>query len=143
MSLMIDEPKFNELCRLIGLATLMSQKIQFALAHYHAFHKMVYIGMTKERAQQAIADSLKKTLGCVIFEVKKETPLDEMLAKKLDAFLKERNWLAHSFDHEATPIIAAGKDFGHFSSRMAGITQAAHDLMVELDKVGNTLREDG
>jgi hypothetical protein len=30
---MVNESEFDELCRVIGLAILMSQKLQFALAH--------------------------------------------------------------------------------------------------------------
>jgi hypothetical protein len=136
---MIDEPKFDELCRLIGLAILMSQKIQFSLAHYLVYHKMRHAGLSRIESQQLITKLLSKTLGAVISQVRSEAPLEAALTEKLDALLQERNWLAHNFDQEATPIIAAGKDFNNFNERMAGITIAAHDLMVELDQVGKCL----
>ena len=140
---MVDESKFDELCRLIGLAVLMGQKVQFALAHYHAYHKMVHSGLPKAEAKAAIVKSLSKTLGGVVTQIKSETPLPPEVGDQLDAFLKERNWLAHDFDNEATPVIAAGKDFTHFLEKMVKITQSAESLMVQLDQIGNALAAKG
>ncbi|MBU0769346.1 MAG: hypothetical protein KJ687_09675 [Proteobacteria bacterium] len=136
---MVNESEFDELCRVIGLAILMSQKLQYALAHYHALHKMTNMGMSKVDAEKLIAKLLSKTLGGVVAAVKSETPLGQNLTEKLDALLKERNWLAHDFDIEATSVIAAGGEFGHFTERMNGISRNAHAAIVELDEAGKTM----
>ena len=136
---MVNESEFDELCRVIGLAILMSQKLQFALAHYHAFCKMTNMSMSKVDAEKLIEKLLSKTLGGVVSAVKSETPLGQSLTEKLDALLKERNWLAHDFDIEATPVIAAGGEFGHFTERMKEISRNTHAVMVELDEIGITM----
>jgi len=137
----VNESEFNELCRVIGLAILMSQKVQFALAYYLAFHKMTNMGMSKADAKKLIEKSLSKTLGGLVTAVKSEAPLGQSLTGKLEALLKERNWLAHEFDIEATPIIAAGGEFGHFTERMKAITRDAHAVMVKLNEVGSTMEQ--
>jgi len=139
----VSESEFDELCRVIGLAILMSQKLQFALAHYHAFHKMTNMSMSKVDAKKLIEELLSKTLGSVVSTVKRETPLNQSLTEKLEALLKERNWLAHDFDIEAMPIIAAGGEFGHFTERMKAISRNTYSVMVELDEVGITMFPSG
>ena len=99
--------------------------------------------MAKAEANAAIAKSLSKTLGVVVNQIICETPLPPEVCDQLNAFLKERNWLAHDFDNEATPVIAAGKDFTHFLERMVKITQSAESLMVQLDQIGNALAAQG
>lgn len=137
---MVNESEFDELCRVIGLAILMSQKLQFALAHYHAFHKMTNMSMSKADAKKLIEKLLSKPLGSVVSAVKKETPLNQSLTEKIEALLKERNWLAHDFDIEATPIIAAGVEFGNLTERMKAISRNTHVVMLELDEVGITMQ---
>lgn len=96
------------------------------------------MGMSKADAKKLIEKLLSKTLGGVVLAVKSETQLGQSLTEKLEALLKERNWLAHDFDIEATPIIAAGGEFRHFTERMKEISRNTHALMVELDEVGTT-----
>ena len=48
-----EEPeKFKELCEKVGLALMLGQKVQFALAHYYSVFHMVNKRWDKEKAKK-------------------------------------------------------------------------------------------
>jgi hypothetical protein len=130
---------FDSLCKEVGLAVLMSQKVQFSLACYYA----VAIGKTQKwtRAdyQATIDFYLSKPMGTVVTAIANDAPLPVSLSQKVDFFRITRNWLVHDFDQEATPALSKGNGFDDYAARMRMITQAASDLMHELDAIGESL----
>lgn len=131
--------RWEELCYDIGLALLLAQKVQFALAHYFVVHKAVCAGWDKNVADDKIRFFLSKPMGVVISEIKKHTPLPDTLSAKVDRFKDDRNWLAHGFDEEATPYISRGDKIDHYISRMEHISTQALEIMHGLDAIGDDL----
>jgi hypothetical protein len=134
-----DDDHFSALCREIGLAVLMSQKVQFALSYYYG----LAIARTKDwkRAdvKKSIASHLSKPMGSVVKSIREEAPLPPPLATKVREFLKSRNWLVHKFDEEATPELSRNLKFDDYTKRMQAISAAALDIMQDLDAVGRQL----
>ena len=102
---------FSSLCQEIGLAVLLSQKVQFALAHYYALSIAKPKGWKKNEMKESIAFHLAKPMGTVVTAIRKEAPLEAALAAKVSEFLKARNWLVHKFDQEATPALSQEQMF--------------------------------
>ncbi len=136
--------RWEELCHDIGLAVLLAQKVQFALAHYYACHQSVRARWTKIQVQEKIKYFLSKPMGVVVREVKEQTPLPDKLASQVDDFKTARDWLVHGFDEESTPFISRGEKIDYYISRMENISIQAKEIMVKLDAVGDELmREKG
>jgi hypothetical protein len=136
--------RWKELCHDIGLAVLLAQKVQFALAHYFGVHQAVRAGWDKKKAEDKIRFFLSKPMGVVVAEVKKHTPLPDALSSQVDNFKTDRDWLVHGFDEESTPYISRGKRIDHYISRMEQISAQAQEIMLGLDALGDELmREKG
>ena len=67
--------RWEELCHDIGLALLLGQKVQFALAHYFGVHQGVRAGWNKSQIEEEIRFFLSKPMGVVVAEIKKSAPL--------------------------------------------------------------------
>ncbi len=139
MSAPLEPDRFRELCEKIGLALLMGQKVQFALAHYYATYQIVKNGMSKEDARKSIETHLSKQMGIVVGSIEKDVPLEHDIFEKVKAFKCRRNWLAHDFDEEATPFLAKGERIPEYIATMEGICSEAYELMQQLDTVSNSL----
>ena len=139
MSTPREPDRFRELCEKIGLALLMGQKVQFALAHYYATYQIVKNGMSKEDARKSIETHLSKPMGNVVGSIEKDAPLEHDIFEKVKAFKCRRNWLAHDFDEEATPFLAQGERIPDYIATMEGICSEAYELMQQLDALGNSL----
>jgi hypothetical protein len=135
-----DEPaRFRELCEKFGLALLMGQKVQLALAHYYARYQFVKNGMSEEDARKSIEIHLSKAMGAVVGAIETDAPLEHGIFERVKAFKCRRNWLAHDFDEEATPYLAQGERIPDYISTMEAICTEAGELMQELNAVGNSL----
>jgi hypothetical protein len=135
-----EEPeRFKELCEKVGLALMMGQKLQFALAHYYSVYHIVHSKWNKQTAKDKIAYHLSKAMGVVVVSIEKDAPLQPDLFEEIIEFKKQRNWLAHDFDEESTPFLTQGQKFEFYIEKMEAITIKANELMVKLDKVGETL----
>lgn len=139
MSTPQEPDRFRELCEKIGLALLMGQKVQFALAHYYATYQIVKNGMSKEDARKSIETHLSKAMGNVVGSIEKDAPLEHDIFEKVKEFKRRRNWLAHDFDEEATPFLVQGERIPDYIATMEGICNEAYELMQQLDAVGNAL----
>ena len=140
VSALLEEPKeFKELCEKVGLALMMGQKVQFALAHYYSVYHIVNSGWSSEQANEKIEFHLSKAMGFVVSSIEKDAPLDDVLFDKVKSFKKSRNWLAHDFDEESTPYLGKGERFQHYLHKMEEIIQEANNLMINLHKVGERL----
>ena len=136
--------RWEELCHDIGLAVLLAQKVQFALAHYYACHQCVRAGWNKTQAQEKIDYFLSTPMGVVWREVKNQTPLPDSLTTQIEAFKTDRDWLVHNFDQESTRFISRGERIDEYISRMEAISAQAQDIMLKLDAIGDELmREKG
>ena len=136
--------RWEELCYDIGLAVLLAQKVQFALAHYFACHQAVRAGWNRNRIEEKVRFFLSKPMGVVVGEIKKHTPLPDALSSQVDQFKADRDWLVHSFDEESTLHISRGERFDHYISRMEAISAQAQTIMLALDPIGDDLmREKG
>lgn len=143
---MIDLPpkpaRWEELCHDIGLAVLLAQKVQFALAHYFACHQCVRAGWNKVQAQEKIDFFLSKPMGVVWRETKELTPLPDDLTSEIERFKSDRDWLVHKFDEESTRFISRGERIDEYIGRMEAISAQAQDIMLKLDSVGNELMQE-
>jgi hypothetical protein len=138
----LTQPKpdrFEILCHDIGLALLLGQKVQFALAHYFGVHQSIRLGLSRSQVAEKIRFFLSKPMGVVVEVIKRTAPLSGKLTKEVDSFKTKRNWLVHDFDEEATPHIAHGEQIDHYINIMEGIVNDAMHIMTELDIVGDDL----
>jgi len=78
-------------------------------------------------------------MGVIVSEIKKQTPLPDILSNEVDKFKANRNWLVHDFDEESTPYISRGEKIDDYITRMEHIVEDAQTIMIELDKIGNAL----
>ena len=135
-----EEPEqFKELCEKVGLALMMGQKLQFAIAHYYSVYHMVTSKRSKENAKNKISYHLSNPMGVVVNSIERDAPLDAELFEEIIKFKKERNWLAHDFDEESTPFLTQGQKFEHYIAKMESITVQAHNVMLKLNEVGDKL----
>jgi len=134
--------RWEELCHDIGLALLLGQKVQFAIAYYFGVHMIVRAGWDKAKADDKIRFFLSRPMGVVVSEIKAQTPLPDELEKRVDQFKKDRNWLVHDFDEEATPQISRGQGIDRYISRMKQIASDAQRIMLDLDKIGDDLMKE-
>jgi hypothetical protein len=133
---------FNELCERVGLAIMLGQKVQYALAGYYATYSRVKHGTSVEEAKAEMQSHLSKTMGAVVSAIEKSAPLPEATWSKVKVFQKNRNWLVHDFDEEATPFLAQGEHFAEYTARMEAIAHSAVELMQLIDAEGRSLVTD-
>lgn len=131
--------RWEELCHEIGLAVLLAQKVQFALAYYFGVHQAVRAAWDKKTTDDKIRFFLSKPMGVVVGQVKKHTPLPDGLSSQVDNFKANRDWLVHGFDEESTPYISRGERIDHYISRMEHIVAQAQEIMLWLDALGDDL----
>lgn len=135
-----EEPDdFSELCQKVGLALMMGQKVQFALAHYYSVYHIVNSCWAKEKAKEKIDFHLSKAMGVVVDSIEKNAPLDADLFQEVKRFKESRNWLAHDFDEESTPYLAKGEKLQYYIQKMDDISLQASALMQRLHDVGEKL----
>ena len=131
--------RFEILCHDVGLALLLGQKVQFALTYYFGVHQAVCAGWGKSQVDEKVRLFLSKPMGVIVSEIKKQTPLPDILSNEVDKFKANRNWLVHDFDEESTPYISRGEKIDDYITRMEHIVEDAQTIMIELDKIGNAL----
>jgi len=131
--------RFEILCHDVGLALLLGQKVQCALTYYFGVHQAVRVGWKKNQVAEKVRLFLSKPMGVIVSEIKKQAPLPDDLATKVDKFKADRNWLVHDFDEESTPYISRGEKIDDYISRMEQIVIDAQAIMLELDKIGDAL----
>jgi hypothetical protein len=131
--------RFDELCGSVGLALMLGQKVQFALAHYFAVYHSVHEKWNKAKMEEIVDFHLSKPMGVVVAAIKKQAPLEDDLAEKIRAFKELRNWLAHDFDQEATPFLTKGQKVPEYIERMNEVCAKATEVMVMLGEVGEKL----
>ncbi len=68
---------FKELCEKVGLALMMGQKVQFALAYYYSVYHIVNSGWNKEKAKDKIRYHLSKSMGIVVIAIENDAPLGD------------------------------------------------------------------
>lgn len=139
MNIPAEPDQFRELCEKVGLALLMGQKVQFALAQYYGTYQAVRNGWSRERVTESVKKHLSQAMGNVVAAIQLDAPLDAELFGKVCAFKGRRNWLAHDFDEEATPFLTQGQRIPEYIGQMEGISIEACALMQELDTVGSDL----
>ncbi len=133
---------FSDLCRSIGLAVLMGQKVQYALASYYVVFMSVRKQIAMQETDVMLDMFLSNPMGKVIGEIRKNAPLSQSLDAQVNEFQKKRNWLVHDFDEESTPHIVRGQGIHEYIHNIQEIVAAAEALLHALDKVGvDLLRE--
>ncbi|SDE14812.1 hypothetical protein [Aquimonas voraii] len=130
---------FSELCERVGLAMMLGQKVQYALAGYFATHSRVRKQVNLEDAKAQMEKHLSKAMGHVIGAIEESDSLPEVVWEKVKAFQDERNWLVHDFDEEATPFLSRGERIPEYLARMEEIARSAVELMELLDAEGSKL----
>jgi hypothetical protein len=131
--------RFEILCHDVGLALLLGQKVQFALAYYFGVHQTIRSGWTKSQVESKVRFFLSKPMGVIVSEIKKHASLPGELSNQVDKFKADRNWLVHEFDAESTPFISRGDNIDDYINRMMQIVQDAQTIMLELDEIGDSL----
>lgn len=134
--------RFAILCHGIGLALLLGQKVQFALAYYFGVNHAVRAGWNRNQLDEKVRYFLSNPMGVVVSEIKQKAPLPAELSIKVDEFKASRNWLVHDFDEEATPHIWRGQKIHEYIERMERIAGSAIEIMTELDKIGDDLMQE-
>lgn len=134
------EPEgFRELCERIGLALMLGQKVQYALAGYYGTYMRVRNGWTVDQAKAKLDHHLSTPMGTVVADIERDAPLPDGLWAQVKQFKSCRNWLVHDFDEEATPYLARGERIDHYREEMESIAQFAQAIMYSLDDVGRAL----
>ena len=135
-----EEPiQFKELCEKVGLALMMGQKVQFALAHYYSIFHMVKSGWSKEKAKEKAILHLSKPMGVIVNSIEKDAPLDQGLFQRVIEFKTQRNWLAHDFDEESTYFLSQNQKYDFYIGKMEQIAIHAQKLIVDLNEIGEQL----
>lgn len=130
---------FEELCEKIGLALMLSQKVQFSLAYYYAVYHITKYNWSKVQAKESIKYHLSKPMGTVVRDTEKAAPFENTIAEKVRNFKSLRNWLAHDFDEEATPYLSQDQRFPEYIAKMDEIARKAYELMLDLQTVGEKM----
>ena len=139
-----EPARWKELCHDVGLALLLGQKVQFALAYYFGVYQAVRAGWNSTQVDEKIRFFLSKPMGVVVCEINETAPLRGALSSRVSTFKTSRNWLVHGFDEESTPHISQGQKIDYYITRMEQICADAQGIMTELDKIGDDLmREKG
>jgi hypothetical protein len=134
------EPEhFRELCEKIGLALMLSQKVQFSLAHYFAVYHIAKCNWSSVQAKESIRRHLSKPMGAVVSDTERFAPLESAVAQRVQHFKRLRNWLAHAFDEEATRYLSQDERFLDYIAKMDEISSKAYELMLELDAIGEKM----
>lgn len=134
-----EPEKFRELCERVGLALMMGQKVQYALAYYFSVYHMVNSGWSKKEAMKKVDYHLSKPMGVVVKAIEKSAPLESVLFSQVLEFKERRNWVAHDFDDESTQYIAKGERLDHYIAEMTGIVSLSLKLIKVLNEVGEEL----
>ena len=135
-----DEPeRFRELCEKIGLALMLGQKVHFALSHYYSVFHVARGTLTEKQAKQKLDEHLSKPMGHVIYSIEKRAPLCPGIFGRILEFKRNRNWLAHDFDQEATPFLVRGERYDHYICKMEGIATQASKITQDLYLIGEEL----
>lgn len=135
-----EEPKeFRELCEKVGLALIMGQKVQFALAYYYSVYHLVNSGWNSEQVKAKVDFHLSRPMGVVVSAIEKDAPLEASLYDELVQFKAKRNWLVHDFDEESTQYLTQGDKYQHYLKIMDDFINDAETLMVRLHVVGQSL----
>jgi hypothetical protein len=127
---------FRDLCERVGLALMLGQKVQYALAGYYATFMSKKNHWTIDQAKKQLEYHLSKPMGIVVADIEKHVPLPEGLWLQVKEFKECRNWLVHEFDEEATPYLARGEHILEYKARMEGMILFATSLMSALDGFG-------
>jgi len=130
---------FDELCYKIGLAILLGQKVQFALAHYFAVYQIKHGGWTKEQGKKSVEGHLSKPMGVVVKSILERTITDDSVILRIKEFKGLRNWLAHDFDQESAIHIWKGEKIPEYISRLDLVIHEAQGVMIDLDFIGEKL----
>jgi len=133
---------FLNMCQQLGLAILLGQKTQFALAHYFAYFGIVNWGWGKSTVDKSIQKHLSRPMGAVIKDIEKRANLPEDLMVKIKTFRDERNWLVHDFDEESTPFIRESEKVEEFGQRIFEIMGHSIEIDIELGQIGKELERE-
>ncbi|MGR8931418.1 MAG: hypothetical protein ACU836_12320 [Gammaproteobacteria bacterium] len=138
--MIVEEPiQFKELCEKVGIAFMMGQKVQFALAHYYSVFHMVNSGWSTEKAKEKIKFYLSKPMGVLVDSIEKDGQLDRSLIDQVIEFMEQRNWLAYNFDEESILFLSQNHKLDFYIGKMEKIVFQAENLMVDLDEIGEQL----
>lgn len=137
------EPEgFDDLCCNIGLAILIAQKVQLALAKYYAAFMATRHGWNNEQRNDSLSCHLKSTLGAVVKDISRKAHMRDLLGElwwDVLTFKDDRNWIAHNFDEEATPFLAKGRRIPEYAERMHQIAESGHAIMRAMESIGDAL----
>lgn len=131
--------EFEALCSKIGLAVLLGQKVQYALAYYYSVYHVINFNWSKAQAKESIERHLFKTMEGVISSIEKDAPLEQLLSNDVVNFNTLRNWLLHDFDEESTRYLVKGERHQDYLEKMEMIIQQAHKLMFRLNNASEKL----
>ena len=132
--------QFKELSEKIGLAILMGQKLQFALAYYYAVFHIINSKWSKEKAKKRIEYYLSSPMEVIVNSIEEDAPLDAELFQEIVRFKEKRNWLTQEFDEESTLSLIQGKGFEIYLPIMEEITNNAKSIMEKLNEVDEKLK---
>ena len=130
----------KELCEKIGLAIMIGQKFQFALAYYYSVFHIVNSKWSKEKAKKRIEYYLSSPMEVIVNSIEKDAPLDTKLFQEIVRFKEKRNWLTHEFDEESTLPLIQGKGFELYIKIMGEIINHANRIMEKLNEVDKKLK---
>ena len=131
---------FKELCEKIGLAMMMGQKLQFALAYYYAVFHIVNSRWSKEKAKKRIEYYLSSPMDVIVNSIEKDAPLDNELFQEIVRFKEKMDWLTHEFNQESTLPLIQGKGFEIYIKIMEKIIKHATRIIEKLNEVDKKLK---
>lgn len=146
----VEPERFKEICWKVGIALLMTQQAHVALCLYDVSYRVHNGKLKKEQAGEKLYSKLNNknlTMGVIKNNIKKDAPLSDELSERVDLLVDARNWLAHRFEQELSPLFhppLEGKEFdvSTLICKLENIAQQASEVVSELYVLGNELVKD-
>jgi hypothetical protein len=91
----LDSTAIQEIWQKVGFALWQIQELESTLAMYLTLVHKIKPDIARAEAEEVLEKTRRRTLGQLLNEVKGKEKIPSDLVKKLDAFIKERNWLVH------------------------------------------------
>ena len=123
------------LCQAMGYALWECQGLEQILAKYYSVAFTLPERPSAEQIDSEFENNFSHTAGRLVSLLKKSAGEKEIYAARLEAFLKERNWLAHKLRRTDLLSIFSEETFNQLTSRVSAITNEATQLTIAFNQL--------
>lgn len=117
----------------IGLTLWQLQELEGIAALFLVLRTKAKLGMGTETANALLDKATSRNFGFTLLEISKAELFDELLQKKFDATLAERNWLVHKSRAASRPAIHNDDATQKLLERIDVLAENSMALMHEIE----------